>query len=1128
MNNSVISRQVLTPGWLVVFALVLLPASLRADDFAVDLPPGVRVVWDASKAFREVTPARERICVNGLWRWQPANNTATTVPSGQWGFFKAPGCWPGITDYMQKDSQTLYAHPAWNGTKLAEVRAAWYEREITVPANWAGRKISLSLEYLNSYAAVYVDGTRAGEIHFPGGELDLTSACRPGVTQRLSLLVVALPLKGVMLSYTDSASAREVKGTVARRGLCGDLFLASVPAGPKITEVNVDTSVRRRELAIRAKTSGLAPGSLYRLRARITKDGARETSFTGPVFHGADLKDGETTLGEKWMPKDLWDLHTPQNVHELSLSLEDDRGKILDTAWTQRFGFREFWIDGRDFYLNGSRLFLSAVPLDNALVGASLATYAATRESLARLKSFGINYVYAHNYGCEPGAHLSYAEILRAADDAGMLVGLTQPHFSHYEWNAPGADETNGYARHAAFYTGVAGNHPSVVMHVMSHNATGYEEDMNPEMIDGIHDERDQWAARNVKLATRAETIVRRLDPRRIVYHHASGSLGVMHDSNFYPNFAPSQELDDWFGHWATNGIKPVFTCEYGAPFTWDWTMYRGWYQGQREWGSAKVPWEFCLAEWNAEFFGDRAYQISEPLKQDLRWEAKQFRAGNTWHRWDYPNQVGSDRFAERYPVFARYITDNWRSFRSWGVSGTSPWEYEHFWKLREGVDRRRKDLPVDWDNLQRPGFSPVFLDQQFERMDTAFEREDWIATPAAEALIRNNRPLLACIAGKPSAFTSKDHNLLPGEVVEKQIIVINNSRAKVTCEVDWSCDLPRAVSGKQKVTLAAGEQARVQVRIALPDTLVIGRREIRLIAKFSTGETQEDRFGFDVMSPPASVGMMKPGRIAVFDPKGETTAELAKFGVGGDAVGANADLAGYDVLVVGKAALTPDGAAPDIARVRDGLKVLMFEQTADVLEKRFGFRVQERGLRQVFARVPDHPALAGIRLENLHDWRGAATILPPQLKYQMRPRYGPTIQWAGIPVTRVWRCGTRGNVASVLIEKPARGDFLPVIDGGFSLQYSPLLEYHEGRGMVLFCQLDVTGRSESDPAARALLGNLLRHLAAWKPSPRRDVVYAGSAEGRQWLQSTGLNPRGLEAGSPRTNEVLVLGPGGG
>ena len=95
-----------------------------------------------------------------------------------------------------------------------------------------------------------------------------------------------------------------------------------------------------------------------------------------------------------------------------------------------RFGFREFWINGRDFYLNGSRIFLSVVPLDNAQIGAAAATYEAAKETMLRLKSFGINFVYGHNYGCEPGAHLSFAEILRAADDVGMLVALSQPHFA--------------------------------------------------------------------------------------------------------------------------------------------------------------------------------------------------------------------------------------------------------------------------------------------------------------------------------------------------------------------------------------------------------------------------------------------------------------------------------------------------------------------------------------------------------------------------------------------------------------------------------------------------------------------------------------------------------------------------
>jgi len=1102
------------------------------DDFAARLPTGVKAVWDISKAYREATPTREKICINGLWRWQPTLslgnesplNGTNGIPRSKWGYFKVPGCWPGITDYIQKDFQTVYAHPGWKNERLGNITAAWYERTISAPDAWTGRRVTLSVEYLNSYGAVFVDGTKCGEIRFPGGECDLTAHLRPGGTHVLSLFVVAMPLKGVLLSYTDSNAAREVKGKVERRGLCGDVFLVSTPSAPRITNVKVDTSVRRREITFDVPTENLQPDTQYTLRARIMHDGRVLKEFTSSKFQGSPQT--RRSFTNSWMPEKLWDLHTAQTKYRSELSLVNPAGKAVDIVWPVEFGFREFWIDGRDFYLNGSRIFLSAVPLDNAQVGAALATYDAAHESLERLKSFGINYVYTHNYGCEPGSHLSFAEVLRAADDVGMLVGLSQPHFSHYEWRSPEADETNGYARHAKFYVHAAQNHPSVIAYAMSHNATGYEEDMNPDMIDGIHDPRDQWSQRNAKLALRAEAIVKRLDPARIVYHHASGNLGSMHAINFYPNFVPIQELSDWFEHWATAGVKPVFTCEYGAPFTWDWTMYRGWYKGQREWGSAVVPWEFCLAEWNAQFLGDRAFQVSPMEVANLRWEAKQFRAGKLWHRWDYPHAVGSPVFDEQYPVFAMYLNDNWRAFRTWGVSAISPWEYGHYWRLRDGVDKRRKELKVDWENLQRPGLSADYIGQQYERMNLAFERSDWVPTAAGQALLRNNRPLLGYMAGKAEHFTSKDHNFFPGETVEKQLVVINNSRQTVSCECTWSFALPKTSRGSRRFTVPTGEQERVSLRFALPKNLPAGRYEVASTFRFSNGETQTDSFVVHVLPPPRANHLK--GSIALFDPSGQTGELLNRIGIQCQRVEPTADLTTFDTLIVGKAALTTDGLAPDISRVRDDLKVLMFEQTPEVLEKRFGFRVAEYGLRQVFARVPDHPALAGIASEHWSDWRGEATILPPRLKYEVRPRYGPTVKWCDIPVTRLWRCGNRGNVASVLIEKPARGDFLPIIDGGYSLQYSPLMEYREGRGMILFCQMDVTGRTESDPVAETLTRNILQYVSDSKSTPARTAVYVGEAAGKRHLEGAGFAVDSYKSGALSADQVLVVGPGGG
>jgi len=1151
--------------WLAVILYVLVAASAAVceNPLAVPLPQGVKAVWDMGKAYRETTPTRQRICINGLWRWQPAGTKSDQPPIADWGYLKVPGPWPGGGQSGQRGGgQGGYPHPSWKGGTQRSGNTAWFQREIDVPKEWAGRRITVTAEYVYSRAVVYVDGTKVGDILYPSGEVDITSACRPGSKQLLSMEVTALPLSEVVAVFSDSNAPRQAKGTVARRGLCGDVYLVGTPSGPRIADVKVDTSVRKGEITFDTALEGLAPDGNYVLRAAIADKTVKVAEFTSRAFKGSDLRDGRIAVTEKWKPEKLWDTITPQNVYEAAVSLSRtgvspvggktahpnrrDAGPtdstVLDAALPVRFGFREFWIDGRDFYLNGTRIFLSAIPLDNGNGGPAQATYEAAKATMLRLQSTGINFVYTHNYSCSPGSHASFAEILRAADDVGMLLSLSQPHYGEYDWTMTGADRKNGYARHAEFYVRVAQNHPSVVFYSTSHNGTGYSEDMNPDAIDGIANPRSPRAQEVANRALRAEAIIHRLDPSRVVYHHSSGNLGSMHTSNFYPNWVPIQEMCDWFEHWSTTGVKPVFTCEFGAPFTWDWAVYRGWYKGKREFGSAVVPWEYCLAEWNSQFLGDRAFQISEQEKRNLRWEAKQFREGRVWHRWDYPYAIGARDFDEQYPVMAMYMADNWRAFRTWGMSANSPWQYSVYWKqlaVRSSqlavvgplTDNRQPTTANYWENLQRPGYSPDGGGQ-------GSERSNGVPTVAADALVRNNMPLLAYIGGKPAAFTSKDHNFLPGETVEKQLIIINNSRQTVTADCQWSLGLAQAVTGARTATIATGQQERIPLRFSLPAGLAPGKYEIHATVKFSTGETQRDSCTLHVLpTPPAWDGLpIRPTpkpvvKIALFDPKGETGKLLEGMGLKFQPVNADADVSGYDILIVGKAAMTPDGPAPNVAAVSKGLKVIVFEQTADVLEKRFGFRVAEYGLRNVYKRVPDHPALAGLDVEHLRDWRGEATILPPRLKYESNPGLFngvPVVRWCDIPVTRLWRCGNRGSVASVLIEKPARGNFLPLIDGGYSLQYSPLVEYREGKGMVLFCQMDVTGRTEADPAADRLARNIIAYVSAWKPAASRQALYAGEPAGKNHLEKAGLSVASYQGGKLSSDQVLIAGPGGG
>src|SRR5262245_61586745 len=92
----------------ITFAFILVHnASGQPRD--AQLPADVKAVWDLSMAHRETTPTRDHVCVNGLWRWQPAQENAERVPSDNWGYFKVPGPWPNGGNGAQR----LYPHPSW-------------------------------------------------------------------------------------------------------------------------------------------------------------------------------------------------------------------------------------------------------------------------------------------------------------------------------------------------------------------------------------------------------------------------------------------------------------------------------------------------------------------------------------------------------------------------------------------------------------------------------------------------------------------------------------------------------------------------------------------------------------------------------------------------------------------------------------------------------------------------------------------------------------------------------------------------------------------------------------------------------------------------------------------------------
>ena len=297
----------------------------------------------------------------------------------------------------------------------------------------------------------------------------------------------------------------------------------------------------------------------------------------------------------------------------------------------------------------------------------------------------------------------------------------------------------------------------------MSHNATGYNEDINPRMMDGLSDPRGTSGPRNnAKLALRCEAIVHRLDPARIVYHHSSGNLSAMYTLNFYPNFVPIQELDDWFEHWSTAGVKPLVLVSTArrlagiGPCIAAGTMAGA--------SSAAPPCRGSIASPNGtpSFSAMRPTRSATGKKPTCAGRREQFRAGRAWHRWDYPYPVGDARLDELQPVQAAYTTDNWRAFRTWGLSGNSPWEFDRFWKLRDGFQPRRQELPVDWEQPAAAGLSArISLTTPTRALIWLTSAPTGFPRPPPSRCSAITMPLLGWIAGKPEHFTTKDHDFL-------------------------------------------------------------------------------------------------------------------------------------------------------------------------------------------------------------------------------------------------------------------------------------------------------------------------------------------------------------------------------
>ena len=1075
--------------FLYLFAVI--PFLTFSADLAVETP--------APQILR--TACRERQCLNGYWKFYPLykeDNVEEKIPApgSGWGAFKVPGVWTGA--FRARLPEERVRKEAWH--------SAWYARDFLVPKSAGGKRAILSVEHIQTRAEVHVDGRKAGTILFPGGDLDITPFIRPGHSQTLQLLVTSLPLKSEHYSIMDGNNVFKIAAEVAIKGINGDVFLHLVPES-RIDGTQFITSTRNRTITFSSELNGLRPGVAYAVGAELfDRNGKKVRKFVSKPFRAEDTEQGVFRFTASWSDPELWDLHTPQNLYTGVMTLFAN-GKLLDITLPERFGFREFRIEGRNYLLNDTVIHLRSYFLSNFCNQweTEYSSKSSARSIYERLRQYGFNFTISKNYNFKEGAVAYLRGTFDAADEFGHLWSFSLPH----PWQFGDLTRPENLER----FMGMAGylirkyrNHPSIVLWVSNHNHGGAWGDQNPLRIGGEYKRANARQERETKEKARDNFLalqkrVVSLDPSRPVYSHASGSLGGQYSLNAYFNWAPCQERSDWLEHFSRHGRYPLSFVEYGLPHVASFSSYRGpgfiWNEKaeQTSWDA-----EYCAAE-----YGDRT---AEWTPERLRLLDRFVEDGAA--KVHFGRYCLLERFQQVNQIQADYFRRNLPALRAWGIGLMLPWDYPSFFR-RNTDNFPLKPNPDRLKGLNEPGIVP-----------DNFRWGDYFVTPYPQNYTRTaigdvvhewNQPLIAWIGGGES-FTTQEHNYRPGDTVRKQLVILNDLRTRIGCSYSVRIKEQPASAVRGDVEIAPGGKALIPVALSLPPETAPGSRTLIAEFQFDNGEKRSHTFPVHIL-PAAAVGKLSP--VALYDPKGETEALLKRLGIPFRKIAGIGEAAGCRTLIIGRKALSATGALPDLSGVRDGQNVLIFEQETAVL-KRLGFRWQEYGLRKLFPRLDTHPALTNLEEAHLSDWHGESTLLPPYLDYDQF--FCPKQEWCGFSNSRVWRCRNRGVVAHVLMEKPSVGCFRPILDGGFALQYAPLLEYREGKGTIVVCQLEVAARTVNDPAADELTVNLVRYIRQAKPLPARAYRLIAGAEFRDFLNSFRLK------GEDENADLVLVGPG--
>jgi beta-galactosidase len=343
-------------------------------------------------------PFRDEVCLNGLWQFQPVpvpagyrrnqgtppelsaptpagwDATPIRIPSpwnaNAWGCGRTSGA--GTPHPYRPDSLYFPSYPpAWDGAEMG-----WLRRTFRVPKEWENRRLVLHFEAVAGQCQVLVNGKKAGE-HFDKFlpfDLDVSALVNRGGENELLVGV-----RHVRLFNKTSPRFPKFLATYAPGsnmdpivGIWQDVYLLALPE-VRVEDVAVrpllDQDRLELEVTLRNETEQVqtvrVSGQVHpwvNLAGKEVLDAPEpKWKLADPVLaipaRSVELRPGQketVTLAQPVGGKlESWSPESPR-LHGLVLSVERD-GKTVDARY-ERFGWRQFKIQGRDLLLNGKRI----------------------------------------------------------------------------------------------------------------------------------------------------------------------------------------------------------------------------------------------------------------------------------------------------------------------------------------------------------------------------------------------------------------------------------------------------------------------------------------------------------------------------------------------------------------------------------------------------------------------------------------------------------------------------------------------------------------------------------------------------------------------------------------------------